>query len=264
MSISTGPLPGTSIDPLYPDSDGEPMAETEFQLVAMVHLYEALKLFFAGRDDVHVASDMFFYYEQGNPAACRAPDVMVTKGVVGKHLRRSFRLWEEGVPPAVIFEVTSAKTQYEDQVEKPSLYAKLGVREYFLFDAEGVFLRPRLKGFRLEHGTYVPLKLDNAERMVSDELGLQLAIDGPLLRLTDLRTGNRLPTLQELAEKASKAENAKDRAEKATRRAEEARRRAEEATADEQREVEAQRKRVAELEAELARLRETQTPPGSH
>ena len=261
MSISTGALPGTTRDPLYPDSDGEPMAETEHQLVAMVHLYQALHLFFVSRDDVHVASDMFLYYEQGNPSACRAPDVMVTKGVVGKHLRRSFRTWEEGVSPTVIIEVTSAKTRHADENEKPAIYASLGVREYFLFDAEGEYLRPRLKGFRLEGGSYVPLAADDAGRLVSEELGLRLVVEGPLLRLIDLRTGQRLPTQEELAGQAISADKAKRQAEQAQRQAERAKRQAEQKAEADRREMAAQRKRLAELETELAQLRARQAPP---
>ena len=30
--ILTRPLPGTAIDPLYPDSDGKPMGETDYHI----------------------------------------------------------------------------------------------------------------------------------------------------------------------------------------------------------------------------------------
>src|SRR6266576_706296 len=98
-TIATKPLPGTTKDPLYPDSDGEPMGETGFHVLAIVHLFDALSLYFRDRDDVYVAADMFMYYEKGNPSACKAPDVMVSIGVAGNHQRRSFRTWEEGVAP---------------------------------------------------------------------------------------------------------------------------------------------------------------------
>src|SRR5690348_1039368 len=103
MSISLPSLPGTVFDPLYPDSDGEPMGETEIHVIAIFDLYHALRRHFRRLQDVHVAADMFLYYEQGNPRACKAPDVMVSKGVRGKHPRRSFRVWEENAVPAVAF-----------------------------------------------------------------------------------------------------------------------------------------------------------------
>ncbi len=67
MSISTRPLPGTTFDPLYPETDGEPMGEGAFHLAAMVYLYAALSRLFEHRDDVYVAADMFVYYEEGTP-----------------------------------------------------------------------------------------------------------------------------------------------------------------------------------------------------
>jgi Uma2 family endonuclease len=203
MSITTTkPLPGTIDDPRYPDSDGQPMGETHFHVLAILHLFEALDHFFRNRADVYVAADMFLYYEQGNPAACKAPDVMVAKGAAGKHPRRSFRIWEEGVAPTVIFEVTSDRTRIEDDVVKPRVYAALGVSEYFVFDPDGDPLRPALAGFRLLDGVYQPLSLDSAGRLMSHELGLALVPESPLLRLIDVRTGRRLLTYSEQADEA--------------------------------------------------------------
>jgi Uma2 family endonuclease len=222
MSISIPPLPGTTLDPLYPDSDGEPMGETEYHVLAATHLFYALKRWYRQRkqSDVYVAGNMLLYYEEGNPLAFRGPDVMVCKGVVGNHSRRSFRTWEEGVVPAVVFEVVSKKTLKEDQLEKPPLYASLGVKELFLFDPEGGYLRPRLQGFKLARRRYVPLATDGGGCLFSTELGMSLKIEGHLLRLTDRASGERLPTDEELAEQAEQA-----------------------------------KRRAAELEAELARLR---------
>jgi Uma2 family endonuclease len=227
MSISSLPPPGTARDPLYPDSDGKPMGETEYHILAITHLYEVLRPWFGRREGVHVAANMLLYYERGNPSAVRGPDVMVSKGVRGKHLRRSFRTWEEGVAPAVIIEVTSLSTKDEDEFEKPAVYARIGVKEYFLFDPIGEYLRPRLRGFRLVKGVYVPMKLRAGERLSSRELDLDFSVDAHLLRVIDRKTGRRLPTGEEYQEqlKLARAE-----ARKAKRRS-------------------------AELEAEIARLR---------
>lgn len=238
MSISTRPLPGTTRDPLYPDSDGEPMGETEYHLVAILHLYTALKQWYRRREDVYVAGNMLLYYEEGNPRACRGPDVMVCKGVQGRHPRRSFRIWEEGGAPAAIFEVTSRKTRQEDEEEKPRVYAALGVKELYLFDPEGEYLRPRLKGFQLVAGQYEPIAADGKGRLFSAELGLQLVIDEHLLRLIDPATGLPLPTEEEKDEELRRV----------TVEANEARRAAE-----------VERQRSAMLEAELARLRASQS-----
>jgi Uma2 family endonuclease len=175
MSISTTPLPGTVEDPLYPDSDGKPMAETEVHVITIIELYGALRRHFRDRQDIHVAADMFLYYEHGNPRACKAPDVMVSKGVRGKHARRSFRVWEEQAVPTVVFEITSKKTRREDATGKPQAYAQVGIAEYFLFDPLDEYLRPRFQGFRLGPNGYEPLPLDDEGRLVSQELGFVLA-----------------------------------------------------------------------------------------
>jgi Uma2 family endonuclease len=202
MSISLPPLPGTAFDPLYPHSDGAPIGETEVHVIAIFDLYHALRRHFRHRQDVHVAADMFLYYEQGNPRACKAPDVMVSKGVRGKHPRRSFRVWEENVVPAVVFEVTSLKSRREDEIEKPRAYAEAGIAEYFIFDPLDEYLGPRLQGFRLGPNGYEALALDDDGRLTSQELGLSLKPEQALLRLIDVQTGAALPSLDEVDERA--------------------------------------------------------------
>lgn len=275
MSISLRRLPGTTVDPLYPDSDGEPVGETEYHFVALWHLYGALRHWYRLREDVHVAGNMLLYYEEGNPSAFRGPDVMVSKGVRGKHRRRSFRTWEEGVVPAVIIEITSAKTRQEDEGPKPLVYAGIGVKEYFMFDPEGQYLRPRLQGFRLVAGRYQRLTADEVGQLWSPELGLTLTIEEQLLRLIDPATGQPLPTEDEYEEQLIEAQRQVTHAQQqvahavrqtadaelaAARAAREAARAQREA-AQAERETEAERRRVAELEAELARLRAS-LPPG--
>ncbi len=194
-----GALPGVQHDPLYPDSDGRPLGETDFHSAAMIWLREALQDLFADRPDVYVASNLLLYYEQGNPSGRRDPDVLVAKGV-GNHLRLSFRVWEESTLPHVLFEIASRSTWREDLGEKRILYASLGVPEYFLFDPEGVCLDPRLQGFRLDQGAYVPLAAAADGSLESAELGVRLTAEGGMLRLTDLRTGAAVPTRSERAE----------------------------------------------------------------
>lgn len=253
-TITTKPLPGTSIDPLYPESDGEPLGETHFHVMAILHLYAALTSFFRNRDDVYVVADMFLYYEQGNPTACKAPDVMVVAGVASKHPRRSFRTWEEGVVPTVIFEVTSSKTRHEDDVTKPRVYAALGVKEYFKFDPDCAGLEPALAGYRLQGGVYRPLTHDAAGLLTSQELGLSFEAESPLLRLIDVQTGKRLLTDSELREQFDEARHELD--------AERERANDEHERANDERErANAEHRRVAALEAELARLRAAQNRP---
>jgi Uma2 family endonuclease len=158
MLPTTSPaLPGTSIDPNLPDSDDLPMGETDFHTVAVIWLRQALEDHFAAAADVYVASTIMLYYEWSDSRYHLDPDVVVTKGV-GKHLRRSFRTWEENTVPRVVFEISSNKTWQLDHQDKSEIYERLGVAEYFCFDPEGRLLKPPLQGMRLVKGKYVRLR----------------------------------------------------------------------------------------------------------
>ncbi len=66
----------------YPESDGKPVGETDFHVAALFYLWQALRWHFRNAPDVYVAGNMLFYYEEGNVAAFRVPDVFVVQGVV--------------------------------------------------------------------------------------------------------------------------------------------------------------------------------------
>ena len=79
---------------VYPESDGKPMAETGIHVRAMLELHPMLEDFFRNRTDVFIATDMFWYFEEG-VTKTTAPDLMVIPGV-DNHPRRSFFTWKEG------------------------------------------------------------------------------------------------------------------------------------------------------------------------
>jgi len=171
----------------YPSSDGEPMAETPIHIRALLLLLQAMEDTLGNLTDVFIAANIFWYWEEGNPKARRAPDLMVVKGA-GTKPRRSFFSWlEGGRVPNVIFEIAAEGTWREDLFEKRKLYARLGVNEYYLFDPEALYLRPQLQGFRRnEHGIFEALELDAADQLKSEELGLYLRAEGSMLRLVHL------------------------------------------------------------------------------
>jgi hypothetical protein len=196
--VTAAPLPGTVYDPRYPDEDGRFMGDTDFHNVAMTDLKQALEDHFADQP-VYVASNLIYYFKEGDPTSRRDPDVLVAKGV-GKHRRRSYRIWEERVVPCTLFEIASKRTWRVDIREKPQLYASLGVKEYFVFDPEGRYLKPVLHGFRTSRGRPVPMKPAADGSLVSRQLGLRLVPEGALLRLIDLEAGQPVPTRAERAE----------------------------------------------------------------
>jgi Uma2 family endonuclease len=102
----------------YPESDGKPLAETDFQRVYLMYATEALDIHFQSRPDVYVSGNICFYYEEGNPKAYLAPDVFAVLGLP-KRKRRTYKVWEEdGKFPNFVLEITSKSTVHEDQVLK--------------------------------------------------------------------------------------------------------------------------------------------------
>jgi len=201
-------LPSAEVE--YPESDGQPMAETDTHLEQMVDaLLHPLKERYRNDADVYVSGNLFVYYEEGNPKAVVAPDVFVVFGVP-KKLRRIYKVWEEGRPPDIVLELTSRKTYREDLSDKRILYEELGIREYFLFDPLRDYLRPPLQGFRLHDGCYRPLLPDDLPdgewQIDSEVLGLTLQTAGSFLRLYDPQTERYLLSRPEEAEARRQAE----------------------------------------------------------
>jgi Uma2 family endonuclease len=229
---------------IYPTSDGKPMAETDLHADYIIYVKEALKTFFAATGRIaYVSGNNFLYWQEGDPKKCVSPDGYVVFEVPQRP-RDSYFAWQEnGRLPAVVFEFTSGKTRREDLHGKRDLYERtLRVPEYFLFDPTGDFLRPhRLQGFRLdESGTYQPIPLVD-DRLHSQQLNLDLVLEGDALRLSDPVRQTFLLTPQEHAARAdAEAARAQTEAQRAQTEAQRA-------------QAEAQRAQTAE--AELARLR---------
>jgi Uma2 family endonuclease len=188
----------------YPDSDGEPMAESDFQRKPLTYAVEALSIYFQNQPDVYVSGNLFIYFEEGNPQAQVAPDVFVVFGVE-KRDRPSYFLWKEGKAPDFVLEITSKSTVSVDQGTKRGLYAFLGVQEYFQYDPVGDYLRPALRGLRLLGENYLPIsetiKPDGSLILTSQVLGLDLSLTDEGLRFYSREKGEKLLTLQE-SEKA--------------------------------------------------------------
>jgi len=208
------------------------MAETDVHRDEMVDLIEALKDRFRTEAEVYVSGNLLLYYNPKDLNQSVAPDVFVVFGVP-KHQRRYYRLWKEKKAPDVVVEVTSRGTRSQDMEFKRELYEELGVTEYVLYDPTGESLSPRLQGYRLREGEYMPVVAAGG-RLWSPVLQLEWRLEGDHLRLYDPATGTYLLSPREQAE---------------ARRAAEARAQAE---AEARAQAEAQ---VADLKAELARLR---------
>ena len=245
----------------YPSSDGEPMAESDYQYTAMTETISTMRELYRGQPDIYVAGDMLMYYRKNDNVTRVAPDVFVVFGAAGNHRRDSWIVWREGKSPDFVMEMASASTWRRDITEKRPIYAAMGVTEYWRFDATGRYFAPALVGERLVDGEYQPIPIttdaDGILRGHSEVLGLDICVKPGLeLRLYDPQSGQWLRTHQETeearqAEAAARqaAEDARQTAEDAQQRASAARQAAEEA---QQREADARQA----AEEEIRRLRE--------
>lgn len=161
----------------YPESDGEPMGETDRHRDEIAEITLTLGRHFRAREDVYVSGNLFLYYEEGNPAACKAPDVFVVVGVPKKE-RRIYKLWEEGEVPTLVIEITSKKTKNEDENEKPKVYAEIGVPFLFFYDPYAEYLEPPLRGSELgKDGKYHRIPGPDDGPIPCRALGLDLFLD---------------------------------------------------------------------------------------
>ncbi len=178
----------------YPESDGQPMAETDLHREEMYDLIHALKRRYRDVPDVYVTGNLFFYYVQGDPRSVVAPDVFLVRGVE-KRPRNIYKLWDEGQVPSLVIELTSDSTRDEDLSKKKLCYERLGIEEYFLHDPYQDYLDPPLQGFRLvNNGRYRPIEPEADGSLRSVTTGLLLRMEGKRLRLVDALSGERLLT----------------------------------------------------------------------
>jgi Uma2 family endonuclease len=223
----------------YPESDGRPMGETDLHIDETIAIRLMLEGYYAERKDVYVTGNNLIYYEQGNVAARVSPDVYVVHGVP-KGQRRTYKLWEEKKPPSVVIEVTSKGTWLEDEGTKRALYARVGVKEYFLYDPGAEYLRPPLQGYALRGQDYAPLRPRADGSIRSAALDLTLRLEGGRIALYTGK-GHRLLRHDEVEAARREAEAARRDAEVHARAEAHARQRAE--------------ARARAAEAELARLK---------
>lgn len=184
-----------SVDHL-PESDGKPMGETSKHVMLIVEALNALQEYFRDEPQIFVIGNVFVYFLDENDQLSRVtPDIFVVRGV-SKEDRRVYAVEREGKAPDLIIEFTSKKTGKADQFKKKEVYAYLGVKEYFLFDPFGEYLWPRLQGYRLIAGQYIPIG-GSKSRLLSEVLRLEVADEGSQLRFWDPRTQQLLRTHEE-------------------------------------------------------------------
>ena len=192
-----------------------------------------------------------------------APDVVVVKGVEDPERivrRNGYVIREVGKPPDFVLEVGSRSAGRRDYTVKREGYARYGVREYWRFDPSGgKYHDTHLAGDTLVDGKYEPIQIvsESATRHwgYSEALELEVWWYEGRIRFRDPVTGEFLPNSDELQDAVETAQ-ARVEPERVARELAEAQVEFERAARESERAArEAAERRVAEMEAELRRLR---------
>ena len=205
---------GTAPTLVYPESDGEPMAETGRHVRLLLDMIETIDWHFRDAPDVHVCGNMFLYYEEGNPRKVISPDVFMVRGVSKKDLR-TYKTWEQQPYLDFVLELASPSTYTKDFNEKKTIYEKiLRVKEYYIYDPYGE-IHPSFIGFRLVGGSYKEIAFVDG-RLPSETLGLELGERDGVLRLYDpVKDAWFGPGREHAAEAETRASEAETRAQHA-------------------------------------------------
>ncbi|MGI0480351.1 Uma2 family endonuclease [Geminocystis sp. CENA526] len=247
-------------------SDDDDKMETSRHKYQMDLLLETIYPWLEKRQNGYAGGNMFIYFSlsQVKNKDYKGPDFFCVLDVEQKE-RKSWVVWEEGKAPDVVIELLSDSTASYDKNDKKSIYQnKMRVPEYFWYDP---FTPDDWAGFSLVKGVYQPLKLDEFDRYISEQLQLALVrwqgvyrgIDTIWLRWQTLE-GDLLPTDKEISEVEKQradeaqqlAEAEKQRAEEAQQLAEAEKKRAEEA----QQLAETEKQRAESALSEIAKLKE--------
>jgi Uma2 family endonuclease len=201
---------------LYPDSDGEPMADNTRQFNWIVTIEGGLDALFRHDPDVFIAGDLLWYPLRGDNLTRMAPDALVAFGRPKGH-RGSYRQWEENnIAPQVVFEVLSPGNTRVEMERKRGWYARFGVEEYYEYDPD----HGTLAGWLRQGAVLVPIA--EMEGFVSPRLGVRFGLDGEDLVLVGpdgRRFESYVKQVQQRSEAEARAEQERIRAEQAEERA---------------------------------------------
>jgi Uma2 family endonuclease len=164
---------------VYPDSDGQPMADNTKQFRWITIIKSNLDWLFQDEDLVFVAGDLLWYPIEGNPKYRVAPDAMVVFGRP-KGDRGSYKQWQEdNIPPQVVFEILSPGNTEGEMERKLQIYARCGVEEYYIFDPD----RYTLRGYQRGDDFYLD-RIEVMEGWTSPRLGISFSLLGAELQIT--------------------------------------------------------------------------------
>ena len=218
----------TAIDIIYPETDGMPLPDGHFQDPLFREIVTTLETRYQHRPDVLVSGNTFIYYQEGNPQRFISPDCYIAFHISKESIERfnTYRLWEVGKPPDFALEIGSPSTAQTDLTDKrQQLYARLGIGEYWRYDATGGdYYGTPLTGEYLQNGQYHPFPIhhepDGTIWSHSPTLNLNLCWENGRLRFHDPATNQWLLNHQEEQTARQQAESARQAAQAARQQAE--------------------------------------------
>jgi Uma2 family endonuclease len=189
---------------IYPDSDGQPMADNTEQFQWIVLLKENLECLFAQDANIFVAGDLLWYPVEGHPEIRVAPDAMVAIGRP-KGKRGSYRQWEEDdIAPQVVFEILSPGNRAKEMIRKLQFYERYGVNEYYVYDPDENELTGLQRG---ENGLEV---IETVEDWTSPLLGIRFLLTPDTLEIY-YPDGRKFLTTVEFNQEMAKEKQRADR-----------------------------------------------------
>lgn len=262
LARSKLPIIAVDLPVLYEDEGQEDMGEHTVHTLTDEIIRLGLKSHLAGRPSHHIFSNLNLHYHPIDREAYVSPDEMVVVADLPPDPSfGSYRVGETGPAPVLVVEVLSKRTYQQQDISptgKPVVYADLGIPEYILVDVTGEFLPQRLLLKRLneqvrdEAGRPTWQDEQDVDGGVTSRLGFRLVIeDDGQVRVLDAASGRRYLRPSEVEVARQEAE--RRAAEEAAARQEAERRAADEAAARQTLADE-----LARLQAELARLRNSQ------
>ena len=164
---------------IYPDSDGQPIADNTKQFRWITVIKSNLDWLFQDEELVFVAGDLLWYPVEGNPKYRVAPDTMVVFGRP-KGDRGSYKQWEEAnIAPQVVFEILSPGNTEGEMERKLQIYARCEVEEYYVYDPD----RYILKGYQRGDDLFLD-RIEVMDGWISPRLGITFRLTGEELTLT--------------------------------------------------------------------------------
>ena len=271
----------TQVLPVYegsPIGEDEEMSQTDLHNTLLFYMAEVIKRIFADQQQqvgVYISAQLYGDPLQMNKA--KSPDLMVIDGLEQgpNHDLVSYYIKPNQPPPRFILEAASDST-WENDVkdkldDKPAVYARMGVPEYFAADPhiEPIWTgqwrkQGRLLGWQLDPHSFQPqyrrIPLDAQGRLWSEQLQSYLVMEGVGQRELHLydRAGQLRLTEKEYYQAQAEAERQQRLAERREKLAERQQRlveRQQRLAAEAAAEVERQERQLAEATAEVERQR---------